>query len=265
MLNLQTKRGCPYRCIYCTYPHIEGRTQRLVSPEKAAETGLRLQAAGARYFFITDSVFNSNFDHNIAVAEAFRRAGVSIPWGGYFMPIEAPPNYFRLMAEAGLTHVEFGTESLSDSVLASYGKPFKAHDVFAAHQGAVDASIHVAHFFLTGGPGESSSTLEETLEGAEGLAKSALFFFCGMRIYPNTRLFHLALEEGQISETDDLVEPVFYRSPHIDPGEILRRVKSHGRGRLNWVLGTGGRKIAKTTERMYERGHSGPLWEHLIR
>ncbi|HEX7415844.1 MAG TPA: cobalamin-dependent protein, partial [Smithellaceae bacterium] len=24
MLNLQTKRGCPFRCSYCTYPYIEG-------------------------------------------------------------------------------------------------------------------------------------------------------------------------------------------------------------------------------------------------
>lgn len=265
MLNLQTKRGCGYRCIYCTYPYIEGRTQRFVSPPTVAETAIQLQAAGARYFFITDAVFNSNFDHNIAVAEAFRRAGVSIPWGGYFMPIDSPPEYFRLMAQAGLTHVEFGTESLSDRVLDSYGKPFKVHDVFAAHRKAVDAGLRVAHFFLLGGPGESSSTLDETLNGAERLAESALFFFCGMRIYPNTRLFDLALEEGQISETADLVEPVFYHSHHIDPGEILSRVKSHRKGRINWILGTGGRRIAKTTERMYERGHSGPLWEHLIR
>ncbi|RJR28847.1 MAG: radical SAM protein [Desulfobacteraceae bacterium] len=265
MLNLQTKRGCGYSCIYCTYPSIEGRTRRFVSPESVVETALRLQAAGARYFFITDSVFNSDFEHNIAVAEAFRKAGVSVPWGGYFMPIDAPPDYFRLMAEAGLTHVEFGTESLCDTVLASYRKPFKANEVFSAHQGAVDAGLHVAHFFLLGGPGESGSTLDETLKGAERLTNSALFFFCGMRIYPNTKLFDLAVEEGQISETADLLEPVFYRPPHIDPGEILRRVKSRGKGRINWVTGTGGRRIANTMERMYQRGHSGPLWEHLIR
>lgn len=265
MLNLQTKRGCGYRCIYCTYPHIEGRAKRFVAPEKVADTALQLQAAGARYFFITDSVFNSDFPHNIAVAQAFRKAGVSIPWGAYFMPVGPPPNYFRLMAEAGLTHVEFGTESLSDRVLSSYRKPFKAQDVFESHQEAVDAGLHVAHFFLLGGPGETSDTLEETLGGVEKLKKSALFFFCGMRIYPNTKLFDLALEEGQISNIGNVMEPVFYRSPHIDAAEILRRVKSQGGGRINWVVGSGGRKTAKTIERLYERGHTGPLWEHLVR
>jgi radical SAM superfamily enzyme YgiQ (UPF0313 family) len=264
MLNLQTKRGCGYKCIYCTYPHIEGRRQRLVHPEEVADTALQLQAAGARYFFITDSAFNSDFSHNIAVAQAFRKAGVSIPWGAYFMPVEHPPDYFLLMGEAGLTHVEFGSESLSDRVLESYGKPFSAQDVFAAHQQAVDAGLHVAHFFLLGGPGETSETLDETLECLEKLKRSALFFFCGMRIYPNTKLFDLALEEGQIASGENIMEPVFYRSPHIDAAEILRRVKRRGEGRINWIMGSGGRKTARVIERLYERGHTGPLWEHLI-
>jgi radical SAM superfamily enzyme YgiQ (UPF0313 family) len=33
MLNIQTKRGCPFRCIYCTYPGVEGRKIRLRNPD----------------------------------------------------------------------------------------------------------------------------------------------------------------------------------------------------------------------------------------
>ncbi|WP_218188467.1 cobalamin-dependent protein, partial [Desulfosarcina cetonica] len=51
MLNLQSKRGCPFRCIYCTYPHIEGRRMRLFAPDAIARTAVDLQAAGARYLF----------------------------------------------------------------------------------------------------------------------------------------------------------------------------------------------------------------------
>ena len=34
MLNLQTKRGCSFNCIYCTYPQIEGHVMRLFDPRE---------------------------------------------------------------------------------------------------------------------------------------------------------------------------------------------------------------------------------------
>jgi len=32
-VSVQTKRGCPFQCIYCIYPQLEGRRYRLRSPE----------------------------------------------------------------------------------------------------------------------------------------------------------------------------------------------------------------------------------------
>ena len=177
ILNLQTKRGCNFRCIYCTYPHIEGRNLRLIPPREVADTALRLQRAGAKFLFVTDSVFNSDLRHSMEVARAFINAGLSIPWGAFFAPTNPPEDYYQLMSDAGLTHVEFGTESLSNSVLASYGKPFKADHVFNAHKSANRAGLYVAHYFLMGGPGENNDSLNETLLNADRLDETVLFFF----------------------------------------------------------------------------------------
>ncbi|MBW2707676.1 MAG: cobalamin-dependent protein [Deltaproteobacteria bacterium] len=265
MLNLQTKRGCPFKCIYCTYPHIEGRRLRLISPEAAAEDALRLQGAGAKYFFVTDSVFNSDAAHSIAVAEAFIQADIKIPWGAFFAPVDPPDGYFELMARAGLTHVEFGTESLCDAMLKSYGKPFRATHVFRAHKAAIDSGLYVSHFFLLGGPGEEGNSIDETLNRVEKLTRSVLFFFPALRIYPHTDLYDIAVAEGQISTAGNLLKPCFYESKQIPRNEILRRLKTHARKRANWVVGSGGANTANIVARLYERGHSGPLWEHLIR
>ena len=265
MLNLQTKRGCHFKCVYCTYPHIEGRKLRLMDPEEIAAAACALQANGAKYFFITDSVFNSDCAHSLAVAEAFKKSGLSIPWGAFFAPLKQPEDYFQIMAEAGLTHVEFGTDSLSNPVLASYRKPFRDQQVFRTHQAAIDAGLHVAHYFLLGGPGENPQTLKETLAGVGNLEKSALFFFCGMRIYPDTELYDIAIEEGQIAEGRSILDPVFYRSPFIDSDEIVRQIKKEANRRLKWVIGAGGEETAKIINRMYQRGHCGPMWEYLIR
>ena len=38
MVNLQTKRGCPYGCAYCTYPSLEGRSFRLAGGRRRWST-----------------------------------------------------------------------------------------------------------------------------------------------------------------------------------------------------------------------------------
>ncbi len=265
MFNLQSKRGCPFRCIYCTYPLIEGRGMRRIPPEEVAETAIRLQEGGARFLFVTDSAFNADPEHSAAVARAFKAAGLTIPWGAFFAPMEPPEGYYRGMAEAGMTHAEFGTEALSDRMLRRYGKPFRTADVFRAHRAAVDAGLHVAHYFLLGGPGEDAASLTETLDQVDKIDKAVLFFFCGMRIYPHTALYDIALEEKQITADQSLLAPVFYRSPHIGSREIIRRVREKADGRRNWVIGAGGDETAEAVSSLYERGFSGPLWEFLIR
>lgn len=264
MLNLQTKRGCPFRCIYCTYPHVEGRRLRLIPPLEIAETAAELQEAGARYLFVTDSAFNCDIAHSMEVARAFQTVGVSIPWGGFFAPIHLPAEYFRTMAAAGLTHVEFGTESLSDSVLSAYRKPFRTAQVFAAHRAALDAGLHVAHYLLFGGPGENRDTMTETFSNVDKLNRTVLFLFCGMRIYPHTALYDLALKDGMISRSTSLLAPLFYSGGSISNAEILQEVEAKSRGKSNWVIGAGGEETARVLAKMYRRGFSGPLWEYLI-
>jgi radical SAM superfamily enzyme YgiQ (UPF0313 family) len=264
MLNLQTKRGCPFHCTYCTYPHIEGARMRFSPPREVARNARELQDAGAKYIFITDSAFNASYDHSRQVAEAFIEARVSVPWGGFFAPTIPPDDYFKLMADAGLTHVEFGTESLSDTVLANLRKPFASGDVFAAHEKALEASLHIAHYLLLGGPGENKQTLQKTLIGLDSLEKAVFFFFCGIRVYPHTDLYDVALREGQIAAEQNILPPVFYRSGEISVTEIMQMVENHANGRLNWLIGAGEAKATRVLPKLYRRGFTGPLWEYLI-
>ncbi len=265
ILNLQTKRGCPFRCLYCTYPHIEGGRLRLIPPEEVAREARELQEMGARFLFITDSVFNADDDHSLAVARAFGRQGLTIPWGAFLAPKRPPDGYYDTLGEAGLTHAEFGTESLCDPQLMRYGKPFGVEDVFAAQRGARQAGVHVAHYLLLGGPGEEARSLEETMNRMEEMEKAVFFLFCGVRIFPHTPLYSLAVNEGQIGPDQDLLSPVFYRSKDIGTEAIIDRVKRQARGRMNWVYGDGGEETERIVTRMHAHGHPGPLWELLLR
>jgi radical SAM superfamily enzyme YgiQ (UPF0313 family) len=176
-----------------------------------------------------------------------------------------PKDYFESLVKAGLTHAEFGTESLSDIVLKNYGKPFRRRHVLQAHNIAVTAGLNVAHYFLFGGPGETADTLETTLLHLDKLNRSVLFLFCGIRIYPHTTLFDRAVREKMIMPSQDLLRPVFYQSAAIGREEIIERVEARANKRVNWILGSGSDRTGELLQRMYKKGYSGPLWEFLIR
>ena len=265
MLNLQSKRGCPFRCVYCTYPHIEGNKMRRIDPLKVAQTARKLEKAGAKYLFITDSAFNADVDHSLAVGEAFGKVGLTIPWGAFFSPIDLPQDYFNILAQNGLSHVEFGTESLCDQVLAAYGKPFTSDIVFRVHWLALKAKVNVAHYLLFGGPGETGETVAKTFGRMEELKRSVLFLFCGMRIYPYTPLYQIACRKGQIYSDEQLLKPVFYQPDGMHLTEIADLIRIQAKRRTNWIVGAGDQESSGILPLMYRKGYSGPLWEKLIR
>jgi hypothetical protein len=94
--------------------------------------------------------------------------------------------------------------------------------------------------------------------------KTVFFIFNGIRIYPHTALYSLALKEGQIEPDRDLLEPVFYWSPSLSRRTAIDLVKNHIGSRTNWVLGSGLPRMYKTMARLHARGSIGPLWERLI-
>jgi len=250
--------------MYCTYPGIEGRRLRLFDPQAVAQEWVQLIEAGAKFLFVADAVFNAHVSHNLRVAEQLTGAGCRVPWCAFFAPLRPREGYYVQLAKAGLTHVEFGTESLSARMLQTYRKPFTCEHVKQAHQAARAAGLHVAHYFMLGGPGESRETVLETLDGCEQLHSAALFFFCGVRIYPGTSLHESALAEGQVKADQDLLEPTFYRPSAIRTDEISALVAQRANGRLHWVVGSGDDAMSRMTARMRRRGRIGPLWERII-
>ena len=58
MGNIQTKRGCPFSCIYCTYPLLEGKKVRLRKTEEVVEEIHHLVEEGVDYIYFVDDIFN---------------------------------------------------------------------------------------------------------------------------------------------------------------------------------------------------------------
>jgi len=263
MLNVQTQRGCAFDCCYCTYPMLEGKTQRRRPPESVADEFEELQRLGARYVFIVDSVFNSSPTHVLETCEAIIRRGVKLPWGCFLRPHGLTTEQMDLMARAGLTHVEFGTDSLCDPVLAAYGKRFTFDDVLQASVLAQAREIDYCHFLICGGPGETRQTLHETFRNSQRLPGGAVLALAGMRVYPGTPLFEEARRQAQCPAEPDLLEPHFYFTPHLASEEILNEMKRFSQTSPNWIVNEPPPQYAAFAEKLRRRGVVGPLWSYL--
>ena len=259
MMNVQTKRGCPYNCIYCTYPLIEGSKVRTLDPDRIIRTLSDLYyKQKIDYVFFTDSVFNIDNEFNRILAEKMIRSGLKMRWGAYFSPHNLDEDLLKLLKRAGLTHIEFGTESLSDTVLRSYGKHFDVEQVIEVSALCNKVDIYFAHFLITGGYGETEDTVNEGFENSKRFFDTVFFPFIGMRIYPGTRLAKIALAEGVIDPVDDLLEPVYYIAPEIDYTTLKARSEQTGK---RWVYPD--EDVTRVMERMRSRNRKGSLWHHL--
>jgi radical SAM superfamily enzyme YgiQ (UPF0313 family) len=262
MLNLQTQRGCAHVCCYCTYPVIEGRTHRQRPPEIVAEEMAQLEGLGAKYVFIVDSVFNSAPQHVIQTCEAILRRHLNLRWGCFLRPQGLTPSLMDIMTRAGLTHIEFGTDSLCDSVLEAYGKRFTFDDIRQSSELARQHHVDFCHYLICGGPGETMETLQTSFENSQLLSGAVIMAIVGMRVYPGTALNEQALREGQTTADTDLLTPIYYLAPGLIEEEVFARLQQFSARSSNWIIGDPTPAYTRLVEQLRSRGVAGPLWSY---
>lgn len=258
MLNVQTKRGCPFHCMYCSYPLIDGRKLRTLDIDDVIENIKNTTKKGMNYFFFTDSVFNIDREYNQKLAEKIISSGLKINWGAYFTPFQLEKDELALYKKSGLTHIEFGSDSFSDTQLTNYCKNFRFADIEKASNYCSDLGIFFAHFLILGGFGETESTLDEGFENSKKIKNSVFFPFVGMRVYPQTRLAEIAKQEGLFQNEADLLHPTYYLSPGISTEMIKEKASKLDD---NWIFSD--HKNSDLVSVFRKRGRKGPLWEYL--
>ncbi len=263
MINLQTKRGCPHGCVYCSYPSLEGNRWRCREPGAVADDLERARADfGVDHFFFTDSVFNDDGGHFLLVAEEILRRGISVRWSCYIRPQGIRREQLSLLKRAGLYAAELGTDAACDATLRGQGKGFTFAEALDANRAFVAERIPCAHFVMFGGPGETDDTVNEGLANLEQLEHTVVFAFSGISILPGTALFTRAVREGFITGEASLDSPKYYLSPGIDADAMNARIKASFGGRRHRVFPPSEGQLKRDV--MHRFGYKGLLWDTLI-
>lgn len=118
---LETARGCPFRCNFCSVWKFHEKTFREKSPERVVEELSRIQAPNV---MITDDIFWMNFRRGRAMGEALKAAGIK---KHYTMQTRSDiicrhPELIEQWRDCGKMTIFLGLEKVDDEGLASVNK-----------------------------------------------------------------------------------------------------------------------------------------------
>jgi radical SAM superfamily enzyme YgiQ (UPF0313 family) len=266
MANIQTKRGCHFKCTFCAYPVIEGRGMRTRDPVLvAAEVRALLDDHGIDQFFVVDSIFNAPRGYAERVAAALRPLGRHIRWSCFVGPANFTAELCDLMMEAGCQSVDFGTDAAAPETLRGFRKSFTVDDIRAASAVCRERGLSFCHSLVFGGEGETWDTVDATIAVMDDCRPTAVNAMCGVRVYPETPLAATLIGRGEVASVETLYEPWFWFAPGVRDG-LAERVAVAARARGNWLLP--GNKVNDELglfERLRGRGLKGDLWRYVTR
>ena len=260
MGNIQTKRGCPFSCIYCTYPLLEGKKVRLRSTEEVVEEIQHFVEEGVDYIYFVDDIFNYPPANAEALCREMVRRKVDVKWSAFVNPSFLNETLLQWMKEAGCDGIEFGTDSGSPRMLENYKKSFTQEDIIQSSKICSKLMVNQCHYLLFGGPGEDEETIEESFQLMDQLAPTAVIAMLGIRIYPGTEMERISLSQGVIRQDSDLIYPHFYISPALG-GRLSKIIQEKALARKRWIVP--GLEI-NITQNLIEQIRRfrirGPLW-----
>ena len=231
---VQSRRGCPMDCSFCSTSAIEGRSIRRHSPAAIAGWVSRVARRGFRNFHFVDNTFNLPPNYAKEICRRIIELDLDLNLWCIIYPKWIDRELAQLMARAGCREVSLGFESGSDRILGLFNKRFKIEEVRAVSKIFAEVGIQRRGFLLLGGPGETRESVEESLDFADSVNLDALKITVGLRVYPGTPLAATALAEELIAPGDDLLRPRFYFAPGL-AGWLPERVTTYRTSRP-WVM-----------------------------
>ncbi len=175
-LAYTTSVGCPYQCNYCTDMVFYKRRFNAYRVERVVN---ELSELVPRYGIEHVPLFDSNFlvdrKRAVAIAKGIIDSGVKFQWDFQtstdFLSLMSEEDV-ALLAQSGVGHIGFGTESASQEVLTMMNKRFQHVDqmVETARKTHL-AGIHVVFNIILGYPGETEAHREQTFRIMTEIAK----------------------------------------------------------------------------------------------
>ena len=198
--TIQTTRGCPHDCEFCSVTSFYGRRYREKPLDLVLAELESLKKNGSFVFFVDDNLV-ANRRYALALFSAMR--GMELKWLSH-SPIDfaQDPALMRAAGAAGCFGMFVGFESLNQKTLVSIGKQTNVASCYLEHAKVFrDNGIGILGSFVLGCDGDTPAIFEPILRFCEEARLEAAIFPI-LTPYPGTKVRERLEAEGRITSND---------------------------------------------------------------
>ena len=241
---MQTSRGCPFDCRFCSVTEMFGRKMRYRAVETVVEEMRPFHDTGA-LVFIYDDNFAANPKRVRAFCEGILREGLRLEWSVQVrIDVGRDPELLALMRRAGCHTMFIGLESADPDTLLAMDKRQSVTEMRDALAAIHAAGIHTHGMFVIGFDLDTEATTRATMKFAKE-TRIATAQILTLIPLPGTAIYEEMREQGRLLDapwTHYDGHHVVFRPRNFTPAALLQvQLDAHAdfysrRRQLGWLL-----------------------------
>lgn len=196
-VTINTSRGCPYGCSYCSLSGYWGGVWRGKSPEEVLKEIDFLASKGAKHIVFTDDHFTFNKKRAMEICAGFDK--YDFTWQMQCRVDRIDKEMLEVFRKSRCKVIVYGIETLSPTILKNIHKGFSLEQIKKTFEMSHEVGIPVAANIMIGAPGENQDTINETIQGLKEIRPDHMAKFITM-VYPNTPLYRKMKEDRLMSD-----------------------------------------------------------------
>lgn len=228
-IGVQSQRGCPLDCAYCSYPILNGRKVRgRTADDVVDEIEELVRDHDVNEFIFADSLFNIRRGYATRICELLMERKLRVRWSAWFDVLGFDEEFLVLARDAGCYRMSFSPDAATNRTMRALGKRSTERDL--AHLLNLAARHPEVEFRFTIFCTPPEQDLRDILLTVRFLLRAHVVLpnskclVSWARVLPGTKIHEIAVSEGVVAKDAELLpettaeaQRLFYASPTTAP------------------------------------------------
>jgi radical SAM superfamily enzyme YgiQ (UPF0313 family) len=197
IIPIQTSRGCPFDCTFCSVTGMFGKQYRYRSPDNIIAE-LEQYNPKKHHIFFYDDNFSANRKRTKELLQKMIRLKLNFKWSTQVRAdIAKDPELLKLMKQAGCRVLYIGFESCNEEALEEMHKSQSVRDMIWSIKKIKKQNIYIHGMFVLGFDADTRRTVESTIHFAISQPIDSAQFLI-LTPLPGTEFYKKLLQDKRI-------------------------------------------------------------------